>query len=348
MAKKNKKSFISDYSAKRYGEIITQILNTAEKAEWKKPWIPEYRGIPCRNIDRPAPYEGINAGLLDFVVSVFGYKTPFFMTMDRAKDLGLTIKMKENEETHKMEREAPYPVWKWFIRKMLDGKRITDTEYAELTEEDQERVVRYWSLRIYFVYNLDQTSMAEDLPKTYEKFLALCTPDKMQAPKKDAKDEALDYILNTEGAWRCPISFDGGDRAYYTPGRDSIHLPKVKQFRTLSGFYGTALHEMAHSTMGDLKRNYDKHGFGFGSEGYALEELVAEFTAAFVCHDRGITKTIDPEHIAYVKSWRKAISKGADVIAIIVDDLMKCVRYEMKRLEEADQIVANVPVAIAA
>ena len=350
MKKNNKKSLISDYSAERYAQLIEQMLTTAEKSHWEKSWIPDYTGVPCRNIDRPAPYEGVNAGLLDFAVAINGYKTPFFLTGDKARDLGLSIKKVENPTTHKMEKDMAYPVWKWIIRKVLDGKRITDKEYDELDEEEKEKVKSYWALRIYFVYNIDQTSMEEDLPKTYAKFLNLAKPENAPKPKADAKDEALDYVLNTKGAWHCPIHHDGGNSAYFSPATGDIHLPKVTQFKYMAGggYYGTALHEMTHSTvmLKNMKRDYAARGF-FGNEDYALEELVAELTAAFVCHDRGIGKKIDPSHIAYVQGWKRAI-KHHDIIATILDDIMRCVSYEVNHLRKVDVLLANEPTALAA
>jgi len=41
---------------------------------------------------------------------------------------------------------------------------------------------------------------------------------------------------------------------------------------------------------------------GFGSPGYAFEELVAELGAAFLCNDAGITSECD-SHASYIDNW---------------------------------------------
>lgn len=347
MAKK--KQFISDYSAKRIGDLIEEVLNNAEKLKWQKPWVNVgMMDTPCRNIDRPDPYQGVNEGLLSLVMSVKNYRTPLFLTGDKARDMGLSIKKQADGK-----REEAWPVFKWLhLIYDKDRNRITYEQYCDLDEEEQQQCRERWSLRGYLVYNIDQTTMKEDLPKTYEKFVALYpdTTDGMKA-EEDAQDEALDYILNTPGVWRCPIHHQLGDRACYSYSSDfsieSIRLPMRDQFKTVSAYYGTALHEMAHSTKGDPKMRRDYGGKSFGTEGYALEELVAEFTAAFVGCDRGHTKTIDKEHIAYVQSWRKAIKKK-DIVSTIVDDLMRATNYEIRILRETDEMLAKQTTKIAA
>ena len=339
MAKK--KQLLSEYSAKRIGDLIEQVLNQAEVSNWEKPWLSIASiGQPCRNIDRPDPYQGVNAGLLAMAVSVNGYRTPLFLTGDKARDMGLSIKKKEDGK-----KDESWPVLKWLhLIYDKDRNRISYEDYENLGEDEQSACHHRWVMRVYFVYNIDQTTMKEDLPKTYEKLLALY-PDEVDEhkPEEDCVDEALDYILTTDGAWRCPIRH-GGDRACYSYNADytmeSITLPERKQFKSISGYYGTAMHEMAHSTKGDPKMRRDYGRKKWGDEGYALEELVAELTAAFVGCDRGHTKTIDQKHVAYVHSWKKAI-KNHDIVSTIVDDIMRATTYEIRILRETDEMLAR-------
>ena len=91
------------------------------------------------------------------------------------------------------------------------------------------------------------------------------------------------------------IDHSGGDRAFYRPLNDSIHLPPRYAFENAGEYYSTALHELGHST-GHPKRldRKDLKGLApFGSETYSKEELVAEFASAFLCHEAGIEQTIE-------------------------------------------------------
>lgn len=50
-------------------------------------------------------------------------------------------------------------------------------------------------------------------------------------------------------------------------------------------------------------------GERFGDDAYAMEELVAEIGAAFLCADLGITAEPRPDHAAYIDHWLR-IMKG--------------------------------------
>ena len=52
----------------------------------------------------------------------------------------------------------------------------------------------------------------------------------------------------------------------------------------------------------------------FGDEGYAMEELVAELGAAFLCADLALTPEVREDHAAYVSSWIKLLKNDRRAI----------------------------------
>ena len=105
------------------------------------------------------------------------------------------------------------------------------------------------------------------------------------------------------------IDHDGGDRAYYRPSNDTVHLPAMATFHSAEEYYSTKFHELAHSTGHESRLN--RHGLEtgiapFGNAVYSKEELVAEFGAAFLCAKAGIDNTID-NSAAYIAGWCKAV-----------------------------------------
>ena len=56
-------------------------------------------------------------------------------------------------------------------------------------------------------------------------------------------------------------------------------------------------------------------GRRFGDDAYAVEELVAELTAAFVCASTGIASTDRDDHAAYLADWLRVMK--ADGRAIV-------------------------------
>ena len=78
-------------------------------------------------------------------------------------------------------------------------------------------------------------------------------------------------------------------------------MPTLEQFDTSESYYSTLFHEMGHST-GHTTRLKRELGNLFGSHAYSKEELVAEFSAAFLCREVGIDSQIE-QSAAYVQSW---------------------------------------------
>src|SRR6202008_604833 len=119
-------------------------------------------------------------------------------------------------------------------------------------------------------------------------------------------------ILRNSGA---RISHDQGDRAFYNRASDSIHLPPKEAFASAPGYYGTALHELAHWTghPSRLNRSTLNESYRFGDSNYAKEELRAELASVFLAAERGIPH--DPaQHAAYVGSWIKTLREDKNEI----------------------------------
>ena len=124
-----------------------------------------------------------------------------------------------------------------------------------------------------------------------------------------------------------------GEGAFYRLLTDTIHMPDRARFvgsATSSAtecLYATLLHELTHWT--GIKTRCDREfGKRFGDDAYAMEELVAELGAAFLCADLGIANTPRPDHAAYISHWltvlkadKKAIFTAASKAAQAVDYL---------------------------
>lgn len=100
----------------------------------------------------------------------------------------------------------------------------------------------------------------------------------------------------------------GGTRAFYCPSTDSIQLPPREAFigsptsTPAESYYSTLLHELTHWTSAESRCNRQL-GKRFGDDAYAMEELVAELGAAFLCADLRITDEPRADHAQYLASW---------------------------------------------
>jgi antirestriction protein ArdC len=123
----------------------------------------------------------------------------------------------------------------------------------------------------------------------------------------------------------------GGNRAFYRPSTDSIHLPLRDVFlrsatsTATEAYYSTLFHELTHWTASEARCNRQL-GKRFGDAAYAMEELIAELGAAFLCGELSITQSPRADHAQYLASWlavlkadKKAIFTAASRASAAVD-----------------------------
>ena len=109
-----------------------------------------------------------------------------------------------------------------------------------------------------------------------------------------------------------PVTF-GGYQAYYSPKQDTIQLPRMQDFISSEHFYSTWFHELSHATGHNTRLNRFTDEIFVSREAYAEEELIAEFSAAFLCGECGINNTHD-QSAAYIAGWKEAIKKNPNAI----------------------------------
>lgn len=332
---------MNDRMKEKYAELFITAIDNMEASNWQKPWVSAHNGIPCNLYRKNQPYKGVNHFLLKLLCSISGFNTPYFVTFKEMTDegnkfggLSLNASMKlddagmptfDKNGLPVMVRPSAFPVWKFLPRfKDKDGNPISLYDYEQLTEEEKDECKRFFNLFVYNVWNIDQTNFKELYPEDYA---AMVTP-----PEHEYEHTTIDPVLERmimQGEWRCPIEF-GGQSAHYSPMEDYIRLPERKNFRSDEVFYGVALHEMAHSTGEELKRDIRNI---FGTEAYAMEEFVAELTSACVGSMLGVGKLLDQQHMAYVDSWRKAIRTDTEFIPKVIDHVQRATNYILRRYE---------------
>lgn len=335
---------MSDSMKAKYAELFIEALNSMEQHNYKQPWVAATVGAPCNLYRKGKPYRKSNYFWLSMLISVRGWNTPYFITKSQMKnengelkydglmanatpkldDDGMVILGDNGMPEMDVERRFPIIFYKP-VHYDADGNKLTDEEWDELTSEEKQEGKTWFIQESYLVYNLDQTNFATLYPDDYA--------EKTKTPEHDYKegvrDDVLEHMILFDG-WRCPIRF-GGRESCYLINKDEIHLPERKNFLGDAQFYGTALHEMAHSTAKAVNREVTG---AFGTEDYAMEEFVAELSSACVCSMLGIGKLLDENTIAYVESWRRALRTDKDFVPAVIDQVQKAVNYILRKYDE--------------
>ncbi|MDN3544036.1 zincin-like metallopeptidase domain-containing protein [Kinneretia asaccharophila] len=254
-----------------YAEVTHRIVNAIERGvrPWCRPWTSGQAAagmMPRRHTGEA--YRGVNVLLLWAAAQERGYTAHTWMTFRQAQAEGGQVRKGEKGTTVVFAGQFPPAV----------GAN------EESDEDAPTRQGRAY-LRCYTVFNVEQVDGLQSSPE----------PQQVEAPKVDAAAQA--FIART-GA----TVHHGGDRAFYAPGPDLVQLPHARQFRDVAAYLGTVTHELVHWTghPGRLARQF---GQRFGDRAYAVEELVAELGAAFVCARLNVSAEPRDDHAAYLAEW---------------------------------------------
>ena len=275
--------------------------NETDEMEWIKEW--NGSSLLPENTLTGNRYRGINRICLFLTAAERGYKDPRWATLKSIKKIP-GARVKKGEHGTKVEY--------WFVRDFgVDkddpnyGKSYTFTQAAEMVKTNG----RSWAdfipyPRYYTTFNAEQCT---GIPPFVQKENHTVTQDSLVSKISESMGVS---ILN-----------DGGDRAYYRPSEDTVHLPEKTAFVSTYAYNATAMHELAHATGAKDRLDRDLSGL-FGSEDYASEELVAEIASClgsinFVSDDAGIDEYLKEHaenHKRYVKSWAKAITSNPNCL----------------------------------
>ncbi len=108
--------------------------------------------------------------------------------------------------------------------------------------------------------------------------------------------------------------WNGSDRAFYDLHADLVSMPSFDAFVSADAFYSVLAHELTHWTGAKARLDRDLSG-RFGTQAYAMEELVAEVGAAFVAGHLRLGCEPRTDHAPYIASWLRVL--GSDPRAIV-------------------------------
>lgn len=191
------------------------------------------------------------------------------------------------------------------------GEKGTMVVYADRfipkARKDDPKARPVYFLKAFTVFNVAQCEGMPDVPGKAEQTL----------PEIHA---AADAVIRGTGA-RIHL---GGDKAFYMPATDSITMPLPEQFPEALDWTRICAHELGHWT--GAKHRLDRQfGARFGDHAYAMEELVAEMSAAFTCASLGIEPAV--RHADYLASWLKVLRADKKAVVQAASKASKASEY---------------------
>ncbi len=261
-------------SAKRRdiaGEITARILAELDRGvmAWRKPWdgARAELGLPRRYNGQI--YRGVNVVMLWSAAAARGYRSPFWLTLRQANQLGGVIGKGERGELVVYYGRA-------------EKARTDDNEACP-------HVFRF--LKYYIAFNADQI---RGLPEKFYGRLGPTTIASLAAHERWFSELDIKRVLTQK-------------TACYIPSDDVIGMPPIEIFDSAEDYAATLNHESVHATMAahrvgrDMAKRFCKHA-------RAAEELVAEIGASILGAHLHLPPGHIYDHAAYIGHWMTLLS----------------------------------------
>jgi len=287
-----------------YEMITNQITSalTAGVVPWRKEWVSD--GLEPTSLATGKNYRGANNLILSMLGGMAGYESKWWGTFKQISAKGGKVE--------KGSLSTKVTLWKPF-----------DVTNAETGEPEKRFVLRYFN-----VFNADQATWEEGTKPETVKATARTEHEKVT----EAEAMIQGYLTNGGP----DFAHDGQGRAFYRPSTDKVSVPEPEAFHTSEAYYSTVFHELGHSTghADRLKRTGVSESHYFGDPSYAEEELVAEFTAAFLAGVTGIAPITVENSASYLQGWLKALKNDPKMLvkaagkAQKAADLIRGIKYE--------------------
>ena len=256
-----------------YQRVTDEIVRAIEAGAGK--FIMPWHGVDQRphNAFTGDVYRGINTLVLWASARSRHYESSCWATYRQWRDL--------NAQVRKGERATPVVFYKKVPVEAEDAKTGESVEDYRLIA------------RTYFLFNstqvdgwVESTGWPEAVIGTYEE---------------------IDNFIAATGA-----DIRRGDIAAYLRSADYITIPDQSRFvgsntsSATESYYSTVFHELIHWTghHNRLARNLSGR---FGTHDYAMEELVAELGAAYLCAEFLVLNTPRGDHAAYIGEWLEVL-----------------------------------------
>ncbi|MBQ9168513.1 MAG: DUF1738 domain-containing protein [Oscillospiraceae bacterium] len=262
---------------------------------WRKCWS---QALPVNAITGKT-YRGINTLVLSYYGDRRGYTDTRWCTYNQAQEKG------------------------WQVRKGSKGVRV---EYWACYDTKEKKLLSWDDVRRKLKADPDYEKNLQLRCRTYtvfngEQIDGIPAPEQRPSTDIGTLREKRDTLIRNMG-----IGYqEGGVRAYYSPGMDTVTLPPEGTFDDTYSYMATFLHECGHATGHESRLNRNLTG-GFGSDSYAREELRAEIASAFTAQSLGLQLTDEQlryqteQHTAYIQGWSKILQDSPEELFRAIKD----------------------------
>lgn len=274
----------------KYTELVEKFISDLEKGTlpWGKSWNLE-NGLP-QSATTNGFYSGIN---LISLLNENKFKSNKWITAKQVDSLKGNIKEEELDNSKDI----------FFLKNMTKLVEKEDKETGEIKEVEET----YKILRSYKVYNTEQVegiNFQEEEPKS-----------------KNEKIKEIEEFIKSFNL----VMYRGNPA--YSAKDDCIFMPDISEFKDSENYYSVLLHELSHWSGNSKRLNRAKHISKY-DDIYAMEELIAELSSAFLCANKGISgDELHKNSSSYLDSWVKSLKANPYILFSASSHANKATNY---------------------
>ena len=295
-----------------YERITNQIIAALETCAtdgntWKRPWhSPDMANVIPKNAKTGTQYRGVNVLALWATAQERGYLNGLWATFRQWQELGAQVR--------KGEKSCPVVFWGTVEKK----SKAESKEHSDAGDDMSGRDTALFA-KTYHVFNVSQVNGYEEIQ-----------PEPLAEDRIDNAEQFFSFV---------GVKIREAAKAFYVPSEDIVYMPPFAAFFSKEGYYGTLAHEVTHWTGHQSRLHRDMSG-RFGDEGYAMEELVAELGAAFLCAQLGVSAEPREDHAAYIHCWLKVLKHDKRAVFTAASNAQKAVDYmQFLATRSADSVI---------
>lgn len=205
---------------------------------------------------------------------------------------------------------ATYKQWNSIGGRVRKGSRSSTAVFFKplMKTDDSGKEYQINIARSFNVFNKDQVDID--------------TPD--DTPSVLDRDSIELQGISLEISDSLGVKLSQGQPAYMRQ-LDIVYMPNITDFTTPEAFFSAMAHECSHATGHDnrLNRTFGKR---FGDDAYAMEELTAELSAAYICAKYGIAYDLE-QHVSYLSAWLRRLKEDSKAIFTVAAASQRAADY---------------------
>lgn len=288
-------------------QVVQTLIDDLKKSEgtWTKDYYESL--IRPHNPFTKSKYTGANLSILRSHMYRRGMNDTRFMTFNQIKEAG--YRLKSNAQGIPLER--------WIgskVEEIKDDEGLKET----LIQSKASNVVL---AKIFYVFSV------EDLENYTKPLTAKLTDIQRYQSVLDIAN-ALNIKIEESKTLSNPA---------YLIQEDKIVMPPQDTYKSNDLFFATLLHEIVHATGAKERLNRFDEVPGISKQGYAREELIAEFTALQLAKSLDFEfedlESIHKKSHLYLKSWIGALENDFNEFYRTAKESEKVLGYIEKELE---------------